>query len=1510
MENNNPNNIITNTPIKGLVTDLLDLYQSKEIWTYCLNGVTNTSKGDGLSLSNEPSNIHCVDLPYTYIGNIPLINQRFAIFTTDNTSSEIGIFDSTNCTYSKVVNDPCLGFNTSYLISGKSKVNFDCTETIYFTDSALNPLRKLNLTNIPYVVSGYTSNCQPIYTSELDCNELKIYPNIKTPIIDLELSPTGTLSNGTYQIGVAYSVNKHRLTDIFSITNPISVWDNRNYSSKGIIANLSNLDYKEFDQIEILVAYSINNAVYYKSLGFENISTDKFIYHLTSVDRPEFITLESSEFRIRKVIYEKADWCTGNDKYLLFQNLQTKPDINYQLQAFNITSKYVVCQAPVDYYGKHGGVNKGHYRDEVYAYEIEWQWDDDSYTSAFHIPGTATIPTVSSKSDNDYYEKTVTLDCHSEVPQDWFVYNTASISGTTSITSDYCDLKVVGEGTMAYWQSTEIYPNNLEMFGSNACQPIRHHKFPDEAKVPRYINNGQTIQILGVAFQNIEHPKDLNGNYIEDIKGYRILRADRFGNKSVISRGVITNMGSYQELDNPTTQNPIKTIYYPNYPYNDLRQDPFLADRQVLMNGAHNLEDTLGNSFSDAWRLHTFSNSIFTYYSPHCQIGHIALGTDLIIETEESGAVPGQFVTPYLHPRDKILSLGAATFAGIEGLAKYIADNYPEAMGKGYSETLAEIVATPSGVGGITGINYYQDIYTPRVTVMALKLVGVPMGVFMNADNFLDLVRKGSNWEQYAVQYNSSCFFNVQTPKGVGNKRRLITNYQYLFGGLNTFGNAIINNFNRPSGVMVELNQSISTPTATDTSRFLLGDGSIWDRFSTQASLHYVTNKLKIENQYGQLDSLRLLNTGYFVTDLPTPTGTTIVYDTQVIFGGDCFINKYSFNNKFQFFRNILSNLPDGFTFDYRSYRNVGFPIYWDNSTPLSFQEIIGTGISSLISNIITYAANVLSGSGNSTTLAQSPGLVLNRYSLDRASDEDNINIIRKAHFYTSCNGAIEFIAESDYNLDYRSWDESKPADFSTQNPDLEYLFRSDRVDTSELYTYDHTFSKQNNEITSLQQPLDFNKELNDTCYKYHNNRVIYSLPANQQLKNDNWLYFLANNYYDFPQNSFGNLISTHPIDNQQLIFFFDKSAPYTTIGRDQLQTTGDVKITIGDGGLFSREPRPLEFTEYGLGSNFSRYAFTTTEFGNFFPSFKQGKVFVSDAKQIKSISDKVNKYWHQQYMPLNATIIDNPTLGVGYISGYDIKNETYFLTKRDKFNEKDCSWTMSYKASEGYYIGWHDWHPIAYLNNTENMFTIFDDSKIYKHNATTSSFCNFYGVDYPFAFELPVNSQQNVELLNTIEYQSVGLTYDNNLNTTTFLDKTFNKVIIRNDEQISGELNLTQPQRNNILSFLKSSTYNPVSNQFDIQINKVENKFRLNDFFDITKDRGETSNTPSSLFNFDESGYKFTLNQSAIDYNKSQFEKKRFRHKYTKVYFELTNSSIYKLIFDLSNFKTTFSSR
>jgi hypothetical protein len=55
---------------------------------------------------------------------------------------------------------------------------------------------------------------------------------------------------------------------------------------------------------------------------------------------------------------------------------------------------------------------------------------------------------------------------------------------------------------VGYHQSTEVYPDNKIMFGQDAGQPIRFHKMPDEAKVPRYsIIDGKTyINILGSPF--------------------------------------------------------------------------------------------------------------------------------------------------------------------------------------------------------------------------------------------------------------------------------------------------------------------------------------------------------------------------------------------------------------------------------------------------------------------------------------------------------------------------------------------------------------------------------------------------------------------------------------------------------------------------------------------------------------------------------------------------------------------------------------------------------------------------------------------------------------------------------------------------------------------------------------------------------------------------------------------------------------------------------------------------
>ena len=49
-------------------------------------------------------------------------------------SSEIGLFDDSECKYTTLINDPCLSFNRKYLITGAAKENFDCTWQVYWDD--------------------------------------------------------------------------------------------------------------------------------------------------------------------------------------------------------------------------------------------------------------------------------------------------------------------------------------------------------------------------------------------------------------------------------------------------------------------------------------------------------------------------------------------------------------------------------------------------------------------------------------------------------------------------------------------------------------------------------------------------------------------------------------------------------------------------------------------------------------------------------------------------------------------------------------------------------------------------------------------------------------------------------------------------------------------------------------------------------------------------------------------------------------------------------------------------------------------------------------------------------------------------------------------------------------------------------------------------------------------------------------------------------------------------------
>jgi hypothetical protein len=101
---------------KSLVEDINDFHLPENSWTQARNAITNSKTGDLGKLGNEPANQFCTKAPYPIIGAVHLVADQWAVFSTDNTDSEIGLFKEDECGYTKIVNDKCLGFNTTNLI--------------------------------------------------------------------------------------------------------------------------------------------------------------------------------------------------------------------------------------------------------------------------------------------------------------------------------------------------------------------------------------------------------------------------------------------------------------------------------------------------------------------------------------------------------------------------------------------------------------------------------------------------------------------------------------------------------------------------------------------------------------------------------------------------------------------------------------------------------------------------------------------------------------------------------------------------------------------------------------------------------------------------------------------------------------------------------------------------------------------------------------------------------------------------------------------------------------------------------------------------------------------------------------------------------------------------------------------------------------------------------------------------------------------------------------------------
>jgi len=1481
-----------------LVEDRNDFHLTTNEWTQARNAINNSKSGDLGKLGNEPGTLFCAKMPYTVIGAIHLYSDMWLMLSTNNTDSEIGIFRQEQCTYELLVNDQCLGFNTRDLIIGTSKPTGDCTIDAYWDDSR-NPTRFLRINNkapynlyVPYVCTdilpGPCIDCQPDLPLKLDCDKIRLAPLVNPPCFRVAKGVNGgTLLNGSYFVVAAYTVNQLRVTDYFTPSNIQSLFSHENVSgSLDIFVDFAD---PRFDEYELVLVSTINQQTVARRIGIYSTSQSKITLDIIN---NTWTTVPIEQISLLNAVIERADSMFSVQDYLIRVGPYNKLDFNYQPFANQIVTVWQSVEYPADYYRK-GGNNTGYLRDEVYPFFIRWVYSTGDKSNDYHIPGRPTkIYSPLGIQDTAGYGSVDTL------TGDTMLFETVNTASNFTflppgtLASDGVGT-ILMEGYMGYWESTELYPDNKPQIWNSATnsflnfgfaqnynilsppyigtnildydlcgKAIRHHKMPDNAVHPlahHFDVGGNNIRILGIAFKNIKPPLDNEGNLIPGIIGYEILRGSRQGNRSIIAKGIINNMGVYSLTDIGLTRKGA----YANYPYNDLHIDPFLSTNILptqqtscgMFGGNPSPTDPPGNYIGQDQFSNTTgggglgaNSNLFSFHSPDTNFTHPFLSIkELKSYGKYEGNPFGKFEYSEKHPKSKLVTNVAFVTSLIAGLG--IANTallgtfkvdfkaagaggyaFNTVVGTGYApgvsgaavgatatawslggigasaaahflggdlmavltgvtvagvpsesaKRIADTISTyfnvigGSGRGGMPETSRTGGVINQIPNLLRLPIVTIPIFLYYlseGTDATMRLIKAILRYRDFALKYNSHCFYNNFSDPIIGHQRREIDSSAYIGPNIQDFGAGPfvanqyrINNQYRATFVAIDLKLPMIPIVNTDNSReqakvnsgqFLGAGNTITEptksSFNSTSNCTYVGLKQRIRNQYGQLNSILQMPVTTCVQYLPTPTilnpfPPPILPNQQIflgssisMFNGDIYIGRYTEKNTFFFFYEWLYDQPDGYEFDYLKHRMLLQPTYWANFESFETQDFVKS-VFEPISNLF-----------DSSTWIPPERMAV----LDGRVCDDRQFAVKNAWFYLFQSGVRDFFVESEINIDQRDWGDSDSqkhfSSFGGAINDTKTLFDTSIIKSGNHYKYDQSLSISKIYINYVSwgflQLTHYDPYLADTCYQHRPKRVIYSLPANFESKKDYWRIFLPLNYKDF----IDQVTCIKPINKNGAIILFETTSPIEFQGSDTLETGLGTKLTIGDGKLFNQPLQSMVNTDdpYEYASCQNRLSVINTPVGAFWISQNQGKIFTT-AGGLKEISGEDMKWWFAQYLPYKLTqdfpdfdLTDNTVSGIGCQSIYDNLNGLIYFCKKDYTLRKDildivtyevpiqtfmvnslfpietgdpnyfndASWTISYDPKTGGFVSYHDWHPDLLLPSKTTFMSISKDA-------------------------------------------------------------------------------------------------------------------------------------------------------------------------------------------------------
>lgn len=929
----------------------------------------------------------------------------------------------------------------------------------------------------------------------------------------------------------------------------------------------------------------------------------------------------------------------------------------------------------------------------------------------------------------------------------------------TSPVLNNCEAVPYKKGLFSYWESTEKYPCNKELYDSSELlikpndissefraefednyvtggsaapsldangnyvlladtdfrdKNIRHYKYPDNNVAP-FMSlktndpgafNNSIIYPIGfnlntTVINNFLDIAVTNGLITEAersrIISYELYRGDRRIHRSVVAKGLLFDTYKYDDLNGDP-------VYYPNYPLNSLGSDQ-------LNNNVPHPDSSNGNDF-------------FTFHSPETSFYKPTLPRELKVEGYLFGHSANYFDEVRDHPTYVILGVGGITLVQSLATAEVIFETLIQssdwlvlAGSGGVSSPAAAVIAALAVGSFVVSAMYKKSEYVYKWN-QTLKNLGKPT-------NFA--------YYQASVGHYNTFLPNTKPYQ----KLRGLTLASYLKEGNWNLANEPqgenynFNNLDREDSVALHLGDFpvkylpaystydnatlLPSQASRRTSPDTIGKSA---KVTARAASPYASIKQYNPAQYGTLEAISWLNTGYCGSLSNTD-------DCSAAFGGDIFISRFALKRKLPFFRTTSFGLAPLTPFKYSDYFNINPP---------------AVGASPGNRFYIDYEIN--DDTFNFVSMFTFPGQDT-KYRLDDGDSSSGIYVKTPDKFYLYSYGIPHFLVESEINCNFRYAKREPHENFYPNVTDVIEMTQEKNVSIRQpnTYFYNSVYSTVQSFYPAVMLSSNYSREVWDRLNNLTNSVIYSGQDLSERSSYDPWLRYRAVDTVDF-STSMGDLVSLKGIESLQVLARFTNGMTiFGAIDMLKDRLSEDTR-TLGAGGIFSGRPININMSDLGHAGT-QHNAMVSCEFGYFWADAKRGKVFhlMPNAKgmdEISQASSTINtscEKWFKANLPFKILQhfpdinVDNAMNRVGLTMGWDDRTKRVFLTKKDYYVTNR---NLQFQEGIGFYTGSPNCDPGFTYNPQTNTCDRIEDGEIV---ASTPSGLTFVTLGDPAHF-------------------------------------------------------------------------------------------------------------------------------------------------------------------------------